>query len=99
MPLATIILFLTLAAAGFGYVYFVHWADRQRLVRHFSKQGATIISMERIVPARSLTSERNTTFWRVRYRAADGSTHVAECFASVFRCRIYRDDAEDSHRT
>jgi len=94
MPFEVVTLFLILGILVFGYIFLVHWADRRRLARHFAAQGATVLSMERIVPARSLVSERNTTFWRVRYQAADGSDHVAECFASILRCKVYRDEIE-----
>lgn len=93
MPLAGILFIIAFVFVLIGAPFFKHWADRRRITRLIVQQGAAVLSIERSFPvARVILSERNTTYWRVRYKFADGSVRVAECFASFIRCKIYRDE-------
>jgi len=77
-------------------IWFVPWVDRRRVCRMIEQAGGTIVGVRRIRPLlRSLLSERNTTFWEIRYRASDGTIRIAECFASFLRCKVYSDKPED----
>ena len=89
--------FLAMIAGG---LFLVPWADRQRIRRVIEQSGGRVLRIDRSMPVlRSLFSERNTTFWRVRYRDDDGHIHVAECFASFLRCKIYKDEILDANGT
>jgi hypothetical protein len=93
MPLSGILFIIAFVCLLIGVPFFTHWADRQRVTRLIVERGGTVLSIKRSFPVtRSLLSERNTTFWRVRYRASDGSVRNAECFASFLRCKIYQEE-------
>ena len=79
----------------FGRIWFVPWADRQRVRRHFEERGEEVISITRSHPVfRELLSgaKTTTTFWQVKYRNQDGQMRIAECFASFLRCKVYKDE-------
>jgi len=92
MPFYVIFIVIGFLLIVFGIVWFTQWADRQRVSRHFAQQGASVQRIERVIKSSEFVSAHFTTFWRVHYKAADGSTRVAECFASFLRCKVYRDE-------
>ena len=97
MPITEATLILMFLMALVGIVLFVHRADRERIARMIADRGGTVVSIERSFPTvRAPLSERNTTFWRVKYRTADGSVRMADCFASFLRCKVYRDEPDEA---
>jgi len=93
--LPTVAFVVLFVAVMVGALLLVPWADRRRIRRMIENLGGEVLSIEPGTPSplRFLLSERNTTFWRVRYRdGRSGEVRVAECFASCLRCKIYRDE-------
>jgi hypothetical protein len=60
--------------------------DRRRILRLIQGHGGQVLELE---PAlRPLFSSRYTSYWRVTYRAADGSIRRADCTAGPLRCKL-----------
>ena len=84
---------LALFTALLGGLWFIHWADRKRIRRFITETKGEVIRVESLRPsmARRMLSEASTTCYRVTYRNAQGQIRVADCYASMVRCNVYKD--------